>query len=285
MSTPNKVNQMKKEIFDPHLHHGFFQIDNAPEFNYNAKQFDLTNAWWMAELSRLCYSTNKNLVRYILTCHGFHDVYFINDKDIELFITYNEKGVFIIFRGTELVLISLRDILISLISFPKGIDEVGRAHYGYYKSVQAVSQKIVDILSEILEDRSLWIGGHSLGGALATVCGVKFIANGIYTFGSPKVGNKDFVENIKSPHYRLYNRQDMIPHYPFFSPFYSHLDKNSFYVNDEEVEKEPSFGFFKKLKKSKGDKILEYFMSFLMDHSIFRYSNNLLNAVRYTNSN
>ena len=57
--------------------------------------------------------------------------------------------------------------------------------------------------------KSLFITGHSLGGALATVA-IKRLSHraGIsacYTFGSPRVANKNWIVGIKTPIYRLVN--------------------------------------------------------------------------------
>ncbi len=63
----------------------------------------------------------------------------------------------------------------------------------------------------------LYITGHSLGGALATIATKKIThdagTSGIaacYTFGSPLVGNENWIATIKSPIYRVVNAADAV---------------------------------------------------------------------------
>jgi hypothetical protein len=36
----------------------------------------------------------------------------------------------------------------------------------------------------------------------------------VYTFGAPRVGGKDFEDCVKSPHYRIVNKSDLVPWVP-----------------------------------------------------------------------
>ncbi|MBD2296634.1 lipase family protein [Anabaena sphaerica FACHB-251] len=80
------------------------------------------------------------------------------------------------------------------------------------------------------------VTGHSLGGALATLCAVDIQYNfkaqlssvEAYTFGAPKVGNNGFSTSynervIKS--YRFVHGMDIVPELPRWWQGYSHVDK------------------------------------------------------------
>lgn len=67
---------------------------------------------------------------------------------------------------------------------------------------------------------ALWITGHSLGGALSTLYAARiktlgYSIDGIYTYGSPRVGDKRFVDayqaaGLTSLTYRWVHRDDII---------------------------------------------------------------------------
>jgi triacylglycerol lipase len=78
-----------------------------------------------------------------------------------------------------------------------------RMHSGFVQAYLSVRSKIHEYLRSSAVKTCI-ITGHSLGGALATVCSVdvqynfgKQMAVKACTFGSPKVGNKAFVESYQ----------------------------------------------------------------------------------------
>lgn len=68
------------------------------------------------------------------------------------------------------------------------------------------------------KEKPLFITGHSLGGALATIAAKKLTHKGgiasCYTFGSPRVGNVDWAVGIKTPVYRVVNAVDPVTMMP-----------------------------------------------------------------------
>ena len=71
-------------------------------------------------------------------------------------------------------------------------------------------------------NKHIWIAGHSLGGALAVLLTAMLIAEevpvaGLYTYGAPRVGNKQFEEIFNARFqeaYRVVNQDDVVPHLP-----------------------------------------------------------------------
>ncbi|KJJ84193.1 lipase, class 3 [Candidatus Omnitrophus magneticus] len=127
----------------------------------------------------------------------------------------SDKIVVLAFRGTELK--DLRDIKADLdAKFYK--DEAGvKIHNGFRKAFSTVEYSIRKSL-EGMEEYSLYITGHSLGGALAIVATRALNSDNIgacYTFGNPKVGVSEFGDEIKSPIYRVVNAFDIVPSLPF----------------------------------------------------------------------
>lgn len=113
-----------------------------------------------------------------------------------------------------------------------------RVHYGFYSQYQVVRGKIHEIIRQWMETellRGVVITGHSLGGALATLCAVDLDFNfqldiQCVTFGSPRVGNRAFAKSFnrripKSTRYVYKN--DMVTKVPMAYLFYYHVDKEA----------------------------------------------------------
>jgi len=129
----------------------------------------------------------------------------------------NDKFLVLAFRGTEGT--SIKDIKADAKAHTMNCESGGKIHSGFSA---AYDQVALDI-NERLKDPSiahlpLFITGHSLGGALATVAAKKLSPQaGIaacYTFGSPRVGDEQWISQIKTPIYRLVNAADCVTMLP-----------------------------------------------------------------------
>ena len=73
-------------------------------------------------------------------------------------------------------------------------------------------------------DRTIFLCGHSLGGAIATVCASRLEKDveELYTYGSPRVGGDIFRDNLLVDHCRVVNNNDMVAKVPFWFMGYRH---------------------------------------------------------------
>jgi triacylglycerol lipase len=77
-------------------------------------------------------------------------------------------------------------------------------------------------LLEKTSEKPIYLTGHSLGGALALIAsavlggtsGLGDRIAAVYTFGAPRVGQRNFSEIVKAPHYRVINSGDIVPLVP-----------------------------------------------------------------------
>lgn len=159
-----------------------------------------------------------------LELHGF---LYAADTDTEGLVASGNRCVTVAFRGTE----SARDLLTDIDVKPDKVAFSGRdcrVHGGFWQAYQSVSTQVLELLAESLaaHPRPVYVVGHSLGGALATLCalqlrserpGMEGDALRVYTFGSPRVGHGDFAElyDEQVPHtYRVINHRDVVPTAP-----------------------------------------------------------------------
>lgn len=98
----------------------------------------------------------------------------------------------------------------------------GEVHKGFYIQAREIirSPLFNDQFIFNLKGKELYVTGHSLGGAVATILAAYFFEQGykplLYTFGSPRVGNTVFTQyyNDKFTHFRHVNDFDIIPVLP-----------------------------------------------------------------------
>ncbi|AFZ56346.1 lipase family protein [Anabaena cylindrica FACHB-243] len=108
-------------------------------------------------------------------------------------------------------------------------------HSGFIKAYFSVRNQIHEYIKNNNISR-VTVSGHSLGGALATLCVVDIQYNFVnqlasiesFTFGAPKVGNKGFQEsyNQRVPSsYQFVNGMDIVPELPRWWQGYRHIDQ------------------------------------------------------------
>jgi triacylglycerol lipase len=226
VSRPGKKKIIKitlKNLFPPYLDYDYFQHINKYGFQFNATSFNLINAWWLAEVSSLVYA-DEDFVRSRFKRAGLPEVRLFENQSTQCYVANNDKFAIVAFRGTELwknkeqfdlksMVADLKtDIDILLTYWPLG----GKVHRGFKEALEEVWSDLLPCIRK-LSDKGckIWITGHSLGAALATLSASLYgSAQGVYTFGSPRVGNKDFKENFKEKIYRIVNNDDIVARVP-----------------------------------------------------------------------
>ncbi len=129
----------------------------------------------------------------------------------------DEKYIILAFRGTEAD--SIKDIKSDVKANLVPCSSGGRIHSGFKEAYEQVALNIEDTLNEEeLKEKPLLITGHSLGGALATIAAKKITHQGgnaaCYTFGSPRVGDENWISSMKTPVYRVVNAADCVTMLP-----------------------------------------------------------------------
>ena len=112
-----------------------------------------------------------------------------------------DGDIIVRFKGTEL---KINDIITDLlfkkmvIPYNNMIGSKVKVHLGFITQYLSIQKELLDYISNNKDYELIYFIGHSLGGALATLCilDMRFNFNLIgavgIIFGSPKVGNKHF---------------------------------------------------------------------------------------------
>ncbi|MFU6377213.1 lipase family protein [Metapseudomonas otitidis] len=151
------------------------------------------------------------------------NVHFLDHRatDTQAFISHNERIVLISVRGTqELINDGLRDMDARQVPFEEGDGQVHRGFYGAFLAAKDFIERYLRAF--YLPEQTLIVCGHSLGGAIALQVAEWLRREWshdntlLYTFGSPRVGDTQFVKAAQGlAHHRLVNHNDPVPGVPF----------------------------------------------------------------------
>lgn len=153
---------------------------------------------------------------------GFTTHKFIEHEGAQCHIVHNKDMYVLCFRGTEPAEFS--DIKADLNAFPDRAKVGGWVHNGFQNEVEKIWDAIMIYTDRYLGNKQLFICGHSLGGAMATIAASRLQdrVTCLYTYGSPRVGTRSFLKNCKVLHYRHVNNNDIVPKVPFAFLGYKH---------------------------------------------------------------
>lgn len=213
------------------------------QFDFYIKQpgqgFDLQNSLSFAILSHLVYESDE-VIRQTSSLLGFEEYKFHSFKghryDTEFFAAVNEEHIAIAIRGTEVSeksdIATDAKIDMKMFAWDDGHFD-GKIHHGFYDAATPalpVLREAVAALVDTYHAEHVWITGHSLGAALAVLASA-FLSSqdipiaGVYTYGSPRVGDDVFGKSFKSSGlwdktYRVVNCNDIVTMVPPPRPYH-----------------------------------------------------------------
>jgi triacylglycerol lipase len=143
-------------------------------------------------------------------------------KEVFGYLIESDDTIVIAFRGTTSTADTISDFIARQTLYP-WVTNAGKTHLGFTDIYGSARIQILSILSKCDPNKKLILTGHSLGGALATLCALDVVFNSkfsrpiLYTFGAPRVGNPTFAAfyNRKVPStHRIVIESDLIPLIP-----------------------------------------------------------------------
>ena len=215
---------------------------------YCVGQYSLNDALAFALASVVAYLPPRR-ARQRFSRWGFERCEFIEiargrDIDTQGYLARNDRHIIACFRGSEQ---KYADWATNLQFVKDPAPLAGSVHEGFQDAFQAAAYEVGYRIAQLRDrQQSVWITGHSLGGAMAVMLAATMLesslttrvpVDGLYTFGAPRVGNKKFARELNrqfegKSYYRVINRDDLVPHLPP-ELFFEHAGNRVLYYPDE----------------------------------------------------
>jgi triacylglycerol lipase len=221
-------------------------------FEPNTRTFSPGNLAYLAYFAEAAYGTpdesKAKLEKLGFQINGHEHYLDFPDTDTQGLMVGDDEKIIVAFRGTE----NLTDWLTN-IKLLKASWKVGMVHAGFYKSLESLWPDAIGRLKSLRNNNQpIWITGHSLGGALATLAGAtlddempEFEVAGIYTFGQPRVGDQIFAQSLdkgmKERFFRAVNNNDIVPRVPSLK--FNHVGNLLYFDSDGKLNQNMSLSW------------------------------------------
>ena len=220
---------------------------------------DAGNAYWMARLSDEIYTEiegerNTPDEQAILKSLKSDDVRFssvsaVEAGNTEAALIAHKDYLCMVFRGTD----ELKDWIDNIKISPTE-KLFGEFHEGFWNTTEAIWDDLDQKYQEEFEKkkRPLFMTGHSLEGAMATIAAAKLADidkpfTSVYTFGQPRAMTRETARTLngecKARLFRFQNNNDIVPRVPPRKMGYGHAG-NVLYISEEKkIHKDPGRWF------------------------------------------
>ncbi len=223
---------------------------------------DKSNALEMAYLSKLVYEKtsednelpNKKSILEVLKKRdkNYLNVKGYDKNSAQAMIVDHKEFIVVSFRGTN----ELSDWIDNINAFPEKV-LFGDFHRGFWNSVKDLWDGEDGIFADYqalreTKKRPLFLTGHSLGGAMASIAAARLIHQdkpftSVYTFGQPRSMSREtariFNAEASTRVHRFQNNEDIVTRAPSRMMNYSHVGR-CFYIDaDNKIHQNPGMWY------------------------------------------
>ena len=203
--------------------------------------FDAALALTTVRLSRIAYRPIDQAEQNVSDM-GLDNFQFFSEASTQAFVAEDEARRYLVFRGTEAdnPVDWMRDAQFQPVTGALGT----MVHSGFRRALEEVWPAVIAHLTAT--PRPLAITGHSLGAGLAVLAAARLATNApvesVYTYGSPRVGLKDFANayqrELGTSTFRVINHIDIVTRVPFLVQNYRHVGYRMYFDGNGSFHRE-----------------------------------------------
>jgi hypothetical protein len=207
----------------------FAGSEDIPNPLFLGNEFDVVEAWWLAELCRLSYTPDSKEFSRVWNASKpdrmdvlghrtpFRELLDVHKTGNSAAIyEIGSEGTVLCFRGTAKAGQWISNMVFrphEWARFKEDENLTGAfVHSGFYLMFKRIWPLLWPTLR--LAPRPWIFTGHSLGGALAMFANAVAGADKVYTFGAPRIGNSIFATTYLNDIIRVVNDRDIVPLLP-----------------------------------------------------------------------
>jgi triacylglycerol lipase len=240
----------------------------------------------LAELAMIAYNDEGEALRAARAI-GFPKTQLIDNDGSQAFRFSNGHDVVVACRGTELT--EWNDIQADANAVMSVVGTIGNVHTGFNREVDDLWPNLEDFLRG--NTLPVWFCGHSLGGAMATICTFRCKVGAIagnlqelHTFGSPRVGCKRYTRHAEVTHYRWVHNNDVVTRVPPPWMGYRHCGNEIYLDRYGRIRK--LTGVWRRRDRWRGliAGLLKWKLDLLEDHGIRHYAQHIVTAINEENA-
>jgi len=181
-------------------------------------------------LSKLSYNNDEKFLGENCTVR-FYDGQKLERSDVQFYTLDYEDELVIAIRGSSSISDFMNDSFCWTENFFDVNEKGCRVHAGFVEQYLSMRMNmLIEVFHAFSKNKKrVTFTGHSLGGALATICGcvvkntLPELCVSVYTYGSPRVGNKIFAKLFEAVDVsiRVVNGSDPVTTIPYWG--YEHV--------------------------------------------------------------
>ena len=241
----------------------------------------LQRALLFAELSMISYNDEAE-ARRASEAIGFNEAELFDNDGSQAYRFRNQNDCVVTCRGTEPT--EWNDLKADANASMAVLETIGGVHSGFNREVDDLWPLIEGILKG--NDQPVWFCGHSLGGAMATICAYRCKTSSIssnpqelHTFGSPRVGCRRYIRHAEVAHYRWVHNNDVVTRVPPVWMGYRHCGNEVYLDRFGRIRK--LTGIWRSRDRWRGliGGLFQWKLDLLADHSIKLYAQHIVAAV------